>query len=118
MERVDAEDANRASADLVPVTAAAVHTATGALVAFSTTFVPAERRRAITQDDTLVLREHRGHRLGTLVKLANLRAVENAYPGHPSIITFNAEENRPMLDVNEAMGFAPIGYEGAWRRDA
>ncbi|MEL4318035.1 GNAT family N-acetyltransferase [Leifsonia sp. YIM 134122] len=118
VERVDAEDASRSSADLVPVTAAAVHGATGALVAFSTTFVPAEQNRAITQDDTLVLREHRGHRLGTLVKLANLRAVENDFPGHPSIITFNAEENRPMLDVNEAMGFVPIGYEGAWRRDA
>ncbi|KQP01318.1 GNAT family N-acetyltransferase [Leifsonia sp. Leaf264] len=118
VERIDAEDASRASADLVPVTAAVVQAATGALVAFSTMFVPSEARRAITQDDTLVLREHRGHRLGTLVKLANLRAVEHAYPGHPSIITFNAEENRPMLDVNEAMGFAPIGYEGAWRRDA
>lgn len=118
LERIDAEDASRASADLVPVTAAVVHSETGALVAFSTMFVPSEPRRAITQDDTLVLREHRGHRLGTLVKLANLRAVEHAYPGHPSIITFNAEENRPMLDVNEAMGFAPIGYEGAWRRDA
>ncbi|KQX07242.1 MULTISPECIES: GNAT family N-acetyltransferase [unclassified Leifsonia] len=118
VERIDAEDATRASVDLVPVTAAAVHEATGALVAFSTTFVPVEQRRAITQDDTLVLREHRGHRLGALVKLANLRAVEAAYPGHPSIITFNAEENRPMLNVNEAMGFVSIGYEGAWRRNA
>ncbi|MET1015326.1 MAG: GNAT family N-acetyltransferase, partial [Leifsonia flava] len=118
VERIDAEDATRASADLVPVTAAAVHRVSGALVAFSTTFVSPDSARAITQDDTLVLREHRGHRLGTLVKLANLRAVEGAFPGRPSIITFNAEENRPMLDVNEAMGFVPIGYEGAWRKDA
>ncbi|MET0724766.1 MAG: GNAT family N-acetyltransferase [Leifsonia sp.] len=118
VERVAAEDDSRASADLVPVTAAVEHVGSGRLVAFSTVFVPAEPTRAITQDDTLVLREHRGHRLGTLVKLANLRAVEEAFPGHPSIITFNAEENRPMLDVNEAMGFVPIGCEGAWRRDA
>ena len=117
VERVVAEDASRASADLLPVTAAVEHRSTGRLVAFSTLFVPAESDRAITQDDTLVLREHRGHRLGTLVKVANIRAVEQAFPGHPSIITFNAEENRPMLDVNEAMGFVPIGYEGAWRRD-
>ncbi|MEJ3404200.1 GNAT family N-acetyltransferase [Rathayibacter sp. YIM 133350] len=115
--RLDAEDASRESSDLVPLTAAVVHRGSGALVAFSTLLVPSEPTRAITQDDTLVLREHRGHRLGTLVKLANLRALERAFPGHPSIITFNAEENRPMLSVNEAMGFRPIGYEGAWRRD-
>jgi hypothetical protein len=52
-----------------------------------------------------------------LLKLANLVEVQRRMPGHPSVITFNAEENRHMLDVNEAVGFVPIGYEGAWRRD-
>ena len=78
---------------------------------------PAETDRAISQEDTLVRREYRGHRLGMLLKLANLAEVQRRMPGHPAVLTFNAEENRHMLDVNEAVGFVPIGYEGAWRKD-
>jgi GNAT superfamily N-acetyltransferase len=78
--------------------------------------VPREAHRAVSQEDTLVLREHRGHRLGMLLKVANLQALHRSMPGYPSVITFNAEENRHMLRVNEELGFVPIGYEGAWRR--
>lgn len=51
------------------------------------------------------------------LKTANLEFLEGTAPGHPSVLTWNAEENRPMLDVNEAVGFSPFGYEGAWRLD-
>jgi len=94
------------------------HVASASLVGYSELTVPAEPERLAEQLDTLVLREHRGHRLGTVLKLANLLRVQREYPGHPGIITFNAEENRHMLDVNEAVGFVPIGYEGAWKKDA
>ena len=99
------------------VTAAVEHVPTGTIAGFSTLSVPSELDRTISQEDTLVRREHRGHRLGMLLKLANLAEVQRLRPGHPAVITFNAEENRHMLDVNEAVGFVPIGYEGAWRRD-
>lgn len=96
--------------------AAVEHLPTGRLVAYTTLSLPAELERPVSQEDTLVLREHRGHRLGMLLKVANLQNLERERPGHPSVITFNAEENRHMLDVNEAVGFVPMGYEGAWKR--
>jgi hypothetical protein len=79
--------------------------------------VPDDVTRPAGQWDTIVRREDRGHRLGMLLKLANLAALEEQMPGHPSVLTWNAEENRPMLGVNEAIGFTVRGYEGAWRKD-
>lgn len=94
------------------------HVPSGRLVAFNELSVPPEIDRAVEQQDTLVLREHRGHRLGMLVKAANLIQLQRSHPGHPSITTFNAEENRHMLNVNEALGFVAIGYGGGWKRAA
>jgi GNAT superfamily N-acetyltransferase len=98
------------------LTAAIEHVRSGGLVAFNELSVPPEPDRAVEQQDTLVLREHRGHRLGMLVKAANLIQLERTHPGHPSVTTFNAEENRHMLNVNEALGFVAVGYGGGWKK--
>ena len=92
------------------------HVSSGRLVAFNELSVPPQTQRAIEQQDTIVLKEHRGHRLGMLVKAANLIQLHERHPGHPSITTFNAEENRHMLDVNEALGFVAVGYGGGWKK--
>jgi GNAT superfamily N-acetyltransferase len=108
----DREDGGRTA-----LTAVARDTASGRIVAFSELLVPSDARRPVVQDSTLVLSEHRGHRLGMLVKAANLVFLHDASPASRVVTTFNAEENRPMLDVNEALGFRAVGVEGAWRKD-
>ncbi len=117
-ERVRADEDAEESSPRTMLTAAVEHIPSGRLAGFTQLSAPAELGRAVSQEDTIVLREHRGHRLGMLLKVANLLLLEETEPGHPSVVTFNAEENRHMLSVNEAVGFVPVGYEGAWKRVA
>ncbi|WP_353988109.1 GNAT family N-acetyltransferase [Ruicaihuangia caeni] len=111
----DADD-RAAESTRTMLTVAAEHVPSGRLAGFTELSAPVAIDRAVDQGDTLVVREHRGHALGMLLKLANLRHLEEVKPGHPSVVTFNAEENRYMLRVNEAVGFVPVGIEGAWRK--
>jgi GNAT superfamily N-acetyltransferase len=96
-------------------TGAAIYNETGRLVAFTEIVTMSDESGLAYQIETLVLREHRGHRLGTLLKIANLRAVQVARPSIRKIVTNNAEENRPMLRVNEAMGFQAEDLAAAWK---
>ncbi|KQN41339.1 GNAT family N-acetyltransferase [Frigoribacterium sp. Leaf44] len=116
VERLVEAERRRATSGRASLTAAAEHVPTGRLVACSDLAVPDDASRPLMQQMTLVRREHRGHRLGWLVKVANLDRLAVEKPGRPAVLTFNAEENRPMLAVNEAVGFVPIGVEGVWHR--
>jgi RimJ/RimL family protein N-acetyltransferase len=57
------------------------------------------------QGDTAVARQHRGHKLGLLVKIEMLRWLAEAEPQLEVIETWNNVDNRFMIDVNEAMGY-------------
>jgi GNAT superfamily N-acetyltransferase len=114
--RVARHDAQYTSSGRLLFVTAAQHIETGALCAFNELVIGKDRRAASHQEDTLVLKEHRGHRLGMLVKTAGLLSWRDIAPDSPRMITYNAEENRPMLDINEAIGFVPIAYNGAWKK--
>ncbi|WP_460795733.1 GNAT family N-acetyltransferase [Microbacterium sp. GXF0217] len=96
---------------------AAQRIGTGQLCAFNELTIGPDPSAVTHQYDTLVLAEHRGHRLGMLVKTAGLIAWHAQHPASARVITYNAEENRPMLSINEKIGFTAFTYEGAWRKD-
>jgi GNAT superfamily N-acetyltransferase len=86
----------------------------GRLVAYTGLQVPLGRPERAHQAGTLVLREHRGRRLGALIKAAVLRELAAALPSVRRISTYNSETNTPMVAVNEALGFRPAGQMSAW----
>lgn len=96
------------------VTTAARHDATGRLVAYTDIGVNADRPRVAYQWDTLVRAEHRGRRLGMLVKAANLRLLRETTPGAEIVNTWNAEINTHMIAINEALGFRAVQREREW----
>jgi hypothetical protein len=69
------------------------------------------------QGDTIVDPAHRGRRLGLRIKLANLELLVREHPEVRAIDTFNADDNRWMIAVNEAMGFVPIQHVEDWELD-
>lgn len=74
------------------------------------------RPAVVHQEDTLVLDEHRGHRLGMWLKASNLRRAADSWTDAERIYTWNAEENSFMLEVNVALGFRPSGRTAGWQR--
>ena len=80
----------------------------GEAVAYTDFVVPREDRPKVYQFGTLVRRDHRGHRLGTAVKLQNLRALQERYPDRTEIHTTNSEENASMVAINERLGFRVV----------
>jgi GNAT superfamily N-acetyltransferase len=69
------------------------------------------------QSGTLVAPAHRGHRLGLLVKLANLAQARTYQPDLQVIDTFNAATNAHMLRINREMGFRVVESVIHWQHD-
>jgi GNAT superfamily N-acetyltransferase len=99
------------------VATGARHDASGQLVGYTDIGVNIDAPRVGYQWDTIVTPSHRGHRLGLLMKLANLDLFRRTISGVEIINTWNAAVNEHMIVVNEAMGFRPADVEWAWELD-
>ncbi len=97
--------------------AAARHRASGELVGYSELTVSRDQPQTAYQWDTLVVRPHRGHRLGGLLKIATMRLLEAGHYPTEKVTTFNSTLNTPMIAVNEALGARIAGAMVAWRKD-
>jgi GNAT superfamily N-acetyltransferase len=93
------------------------HDDSGRLVAWTMLVFDIDENHHAWQGTTIVDPEHRGHRLGMLVKLANLRQVRAAESRLQFINTFNADVNAHMIAVNEAIGFRAIDGAVEWQYD-
>lgn len=90
--------------------------ADGTVVAATTLAVPELDPGRVFQWATLVLREHRGHRLGLAIKAHNLRAVQHDNPDRTAVFTGNSEVNAQMVGINERIGFKPVELLGMFQR--
>ena len=98
------------------IDAYALHEATGELVGYTQVQVPQADPQVAFQQDTLVLREHRGHGLGLRMKAAGTLALMEGSPATTSVRTWNADDNAPMLAVNHALGFVHDGMMREWQK--
>jgi GNAT superfamily N-acetyltransferase len=87
----------------------AQHRGTGELAGHTIVAVEDERPAIGHQHDTSVVRDHRGHRLGLLLKAGMLLWLAEAEPQLASVDTWNAESNDHMIAVNEQLGYRVLG---------
>lgn len=83
-------------------------TSSGDPAGYTTVFVPFGDEANLLQDDTYVMREHRGHRLGERLKWVNLGQAQAISPGAEWIHTYTEQDNAAMQRTNRDFGYVPV----------
>jgi len=81
------------------------HAESGTVAGWTFAVVSAGVEEHSYQGITIVDPEHRGHRIGTILKVANHRLLRDYRPRVKYVHTWNAEENDFMISINEAVGY-------------
>ncbi len=110
-------EAARADRGIERWTLAARHEASGDYAGLTALNVDPYQPEAVGQGDTGVLPEYRGLGLGRLLKAAMLEKVVRELPEARYIRTGNDATNKPMLKINEEMGFKPYKTVTLWQID-
>jgi GNAT superfamily N-acetyltransferase len=98
-------------------TVVARHDATGALAALTQICTDDGTPGWAFQQITAVAKEHRGHRLGLLVKVENTEQLMSDDPSARRILTGNAGANQYMIAINEMLGFRVSDQYREWSLD-
>lgn len=88
-------------------TVAAVDATDGSVVGFSELVVPGDGSGDGQHYGTAVLPEHRGKGLARWMKAAAVRHALERHPRLSGLCTDTAESNKPMLAVNDSLGYLP-----------
>jgi GNAT superfamily N-acetyltransferase len=115
-QRIEESDALFAAQESRKLAAVAQHVESGRLVAFTELLMSPDRPAEAWQMATLVHPEHRGHRLGLAVKLANLEFLAASEPSVRRVVTGNASVNEPMIAINEMLGFEVVSEGAFWQK--
>ena len=83
----------------------AVHEPSGEVAGMTVILLPRTPTGDAYQDDTTVVRAHRGHGLGLWIKAAQARRLLADHPEVREVATGNAEENSHMRRINTELGF-------------
>ena len=116
-ERVRAYDAAMTGRHQTVYRVLAQHRRTGEWAGLSMLCVDEFAPTIAFQEDTSVVRAHRGHRLGLLMKAEMLRWVGAERPEIEAADTWNAVSNHHMIAVNERLGATVVAEQIGMRRD-
>ena len=103
-ERVRAYDTAMARRRQTVYRVMARHRATGAWAGHTVLCIDEFDPEVGHQEDTSVVGEHRGHRLGLLLKTEMLRWIAEERPEVRATETWNSAQNHHMIAVNETLG--------------
>ncbi|HJE59992.1 MAG TPA: GNAT family N-acetyltransferase [Nocardiopsis listeri] len=106
-DRIRKEDLRRADQGYTTIVSVA-RAGSGEWSGYSLMMVPTEGEGEVYQDDTLVMRAHRGNRLGVALKRRNLQALSRDVPEAKWVRTWVDPANTPMRAVNDLFGFRTV----------
>ena len=92
------------------------HRESGELAGHTVVAVDVDAPEHSEQHDTSVVRTHRGHRLGLVLKAEMVLWLAEVEPQLETIDTWNAESNVHMIGVNERLGYRVLGREMQFQR--
>ncbi|GAB3997037.1 GNAT family N-acetyltransferase [Glycomyces albus] len=96
--------------------AAVRHIESGEIAGFTEIIIEGGREHHCFQGDTIVDPRFRGHRLGTILKIANQRRIRDWRPRMRHVWTGNAETNAHMIAINEAVGYRRMCTEHVYQK--
>ena len=94
----------------------AIETATGELAGYTALRIPDAEPAKSKQGDTVTVEAHRNRGIGRWLKADMWSWLRTEHPQVESLDTGNAESNRAMLAINEAMGFCDILHHAVWHK--
>lgn len=101
---------------IVNLQVAVRHKESGEIAGFTEIHLDPGQEEHCHQGDTIVDPRFRGHRLGTVLKIANQRRVREWRPKMRYVWTGNAVSNTPMIAINEAVGYRLAGHETVFQK--